>query len=123
MRVRGIRGANKATANTREAIFEATRELITAILDANEIDPEEIASIFLTATKDLNADFPAYAVRELGYSTIPLLCASEIDVPGGMQSLIRVLIHANTDKKQNEIRHVYLGGSDKLRPDLFGSEE
>lgn len=123
MKVRGIRGANRAKANSREAIFEATRELITAILDANEIDPEEIASIFLTATKDLNADFPAYAVRELGYSQIPLLCASEIDVPGGMQSLIRVLIHANTDKSQNEIRHVYLGGSDKLRPDLFGSNE
>jgi chorismate mutase len=123
MKVRGVRGANRAKANSREAIFEATRELITAILDANEIDPEEIASIFLTATKDLNADFPAYAVRELGYSQIPLLCASEIDVPGGMQSLIRVLIHANTDKSQNEIRHVYLGGSDKLRPDLFGSNE
>jgi len=97
MKVRGIRGANVAKAK-----------------------PEEIASIFLTATKDLDADFPAYAVRELGYSSIPLLCASEIDVKGAMKSLIRVLIHANTNKSQNEIRHVYLGGSDKLRPDLFG---
>ena len=122
MTVRGIRGANAVKANTREAIYEATSELIVAILEANDIEPEEIASIFLTATKDLDADFPAYAVRSLGYSTIPLLCASEIDVEGAMKSLIRILIHANTNKKQNEIRHVYLGGSDKLRPDLFGSD-
>jgi len=120
MKVRGIRGANSVRENTREAIHGATRELIQAIMEQNDIDTKNIASIFLTATADLNADFPAYAVRELGFDSVPLLCASEIDVPGAMKSLIRLLIHVNTELGQDEVRHVYLGGTAKLRPDLFG---
>ncbi len=120
MKVRGIRGANSVRENTREAIHEATRELIKAVMKENDIDVENIASIFLTATPDLNADFPAYAVRKLGFTSVPLLCATEIDVPGAMKSLIRLLIHVNTDLSQDEIRHVYLGGTAKLRPDLIG---
>ncbi len=118
MRVRGIRGANVVEANTKEAIHKATGELIMAIIAENDVDPGDIASIFLTSTPDINADFPAYAVRELGLTSIPLLCAREIDVPGAMPSLIRVLVHLNTDKGQDEIKHVYLGGTEKLRPDL-----
>lgn len=120
MNVRGIRGANSVRENSREAIHEATRELIQAIMNENDIESKNIASIFLTATPDLNADFPAYAVRELGFTSVPLLCAAEIDVSGAMKSLIRVLIHVNTDLDQDEVRHVYLGGTAKLRPDLFG---
>jgi len=118
--VRGIRGAIDVPANTREAIFQATTRLLREILTRNDLDTEAVASMFLTTTPDLNADFPAYAVRGNGLSHVPVLCASEIDVPGAMPSLVRVLIHVNTGKKQNEIAHVYLGEAAKLRPDLAG---
>ncbi|PWB70046.1 chorismate mutase [candidate division GN15 bacterium] len=118
MRVRGIRGAIDVPENTREAVFEATIKLVQEMLSRNAVDTAEIASIFLTATVDLNADFPAYAARQIGLSTVPLLCAQEIDVPGSMKRLIRVLIHVNTEKTQSEIAHCYLGETAKLRPDI-----
>ena len=121
--IRGIRGAVCAKANTREAVFEATRTLLTRLMDANQVDPERIASIFLTATPDLNADYPAYVAREMGLLRVPLMCATEINVPGALQSVIRILIHVETDKKQVEIKHVYLGETAKFRPDLSGGEE
>jgi chorismate mutase len=120
MMVRGIRGANKVSENTRTAIHDATRELIIAVMQANDVESRDIASIFLTATPDLNADFPAYAVRKLGFSRVPLLCASEIDVEEAPKSLIRILMHVNTNLEQDEIKHVYLGDTSRLRPDLFG---
>lgn len=120
---RGVRGAICATANTREAIFDATRRLLTRLIAANEIDTEQIASIFFTASPDLNADYPAYAVREMGFLHIPLMCATEIDVPGVLPRVIRVLIHLNTEKKQCEIRHLYMGEAARLRPDLAGGDE
>lgn len=116
--VRGIRGANTAKGNTKEDIFLATKELLMALVKANQIETEDIASAFLTTTPDLNADFPAYAARELGWDLVPLLCAREIDVPNAMPSLIRVLMHVNTRKSQAEIRHLYLGDAASLRPDL-----
>lgn len=116
--VRGIRGAITAKANTRADIFNVTKELLQAIVEANQIDSEDIASIFLTTTPDLNADFPASAARELGWHMVPLLCAREIDVPHAMPKLIRVLMHVNTTKTQAEIRHLYLGDAAGLRPDL-----
>lgn len=116
--VRGIRGAITAKANTRADIFFATKELLNAIVEANQIESEDIASIFLTTTPDLNADFPASAARELGWHLVPLLCAREIDVPHAMPKLIRVLMHVNTTKTQAEIRHLYLGDAAGLRPDL-----
>jgi chorismate mutase len=116
--IRGIRGAVCATTNSREAIFEATRNLLKQLLEQNEIVPERIASIFLTATPDLTADYPAYAAREMGLAQIPLMCASEINVPGALPRVIRVLIHVDTDRKQKEVRHLYLGEAARLRPDL-----
>lgn len=116
--VRGIRGAITAKANTRADIFLATTELLKEIVEANQIDSEDIASIFLTTTPDLNAEFPASAARELGWHLVPLLCAREIDVPHAMPNLIRVLMHVNTTKTQAEIRHLYLGDAAGLRPDL-----
>jgi len=116
--VRGIRGAITVKANTKAEIFSGTRELLKAIVDANQIESEDIASIFLTTTPDLNADFPATAARELGWHMVPLLCAREIDVPNAMPRLIRVLMHVNTTKTQAEIKHVYLGEAARLRPDL-----
>jgi chorismate mutase len=121
--MRGVRGAVCAAANSRVAIFEATKKLLIHMFAKNEIDAENIASIFITATPDLTADFPAYAVREMGLSKIPLMCATEINVPGTLQRVIRVLIHVETDKKQNEIRHLYIGDAARLRPDLAGGEE
>jgi chorismate mutase len=93
------------------------------MLSANEIETENIASIFFTTSPDLNADYPAYVLREMGYLQIPLMCATEIDVPGGLPRVIRVLIHLNTDKKQSEIRHLYLGEAARMRPDLNGGNE
>jgi len=117
---RGVRGAICAEQNSREAIFAATGELLHEMLARNDIDPEHVCSIFLTATPDLNADFPAYAVRENGLTGVPILCAVEINVPGALARVVRILIHLNSDKQQNEIKHVYLGEAASLRPDLKG---
>ncbi len=120
--IRGIRGAICVEANTREAIHAATRRLLEQIFAANEVDTEAIASIFITATPDLNADFPAYAAREMGLTLVPLMCTIELDIPGAMQRVIRVLVHINTDKSQAEIKHQYLGDAASLRPDLSGEK-
>ncbi len=117
--VRGIRGAITAGGNTAKDISEATKTLLKRIVEVNEIDTEDIASIFLTTTPDLNADFPATAAREMGWNLVPLLCAREIDVPNSMAKLIRVLIHVNTTKPQAEIKHQYLGEAAGLRADLM----
>ncbi|MCL6637044.1 MAG: chorismate mutase [Alicyclobacillus sp.] len=117
--VRAIRGATTAEANTPEAIFTATRDLFENIIAANDLQPDDVASVFLTMTKDLNADFPAKAVRSLeGWQWVPLMCAVEVDVPGSMPRCIRVLLHVNTDRDQSDIRHIYLGEAVRLRPDM-----
>ena len=121
--MRGVRGAICATANTREAIFDASRRLLIRLFAENEIETDRIASIFFTASPDLTADFPAYVVRDMGLLRIPLMCATEINVPGAMERVIRILIHIETDKKQDEIRHLYLGEAARLRPDLAGGDE
>lgn len=117
MNTRGVRGAIDVPTNSREAIFESTITLLKEMLAKNSIPIEEIASIFLTVTPDLNADFPAYAARQMGLSSAPLLCAQEIDVPGAMKNVVRALIHFNTSKQQSEIVHCYLGKTIELRPD------
>lgn len=121
--IRGVRGAVCASENTPVAIFEATRQLIAEMIAANDIVADDIASIFFTTSPDLNADFPAHVLRKMGYLQIPLMCATEIDVPGGLPRTIRVLIHLNTEKKQSEIRHIYVGEASRLRPDLNGEKE
>ncbi len=117
-RVRGIRGAIQVRENTRESMLDATKVLLKSMLRENDIDPEDIASIFFTATDDLNAEYPAYAAREMGLTAVPLLCAREMQVPGNMSRLIRILIHVNTDKSQKQIKHQYLGETVSLRPDI-----
>ena len=122
MNVRGIRGAIQAGANSEASIFDATQELLRKLLEHNSLDRTTIASVFLTATADLDAAFPAYAVREMGgWDLVPLLCAQELDVPGAMPRVIRILLHVNTDLPQTAIRHVYLGETARLRPDLTGN--
>ncbi len=122
MMLRGVRGAICAAANSREAIFDATRKLLVLMFAKNEIEIGNIAAIYITATKDLNADYPAYVAREMGLRLVPLMCATEIDVPGALQRVIRILILVNTDRSQEEIRHLYVGDAARLRPDLPGEE-
>ncbi|MCL6638710.1 MAG: chorismate mutase [Firmicutes bacterium] len=117
--VRGIRGAITVERNTAGEIVAATRELLEAIIRENELDPEDIASAFFTVTRDLNAEFPASAAREMGWKYVPLLCATEIDVPGRLEKCIRVLVHVNTVKSQRQLKHVYLKEAVSLRVDLL----
>ncbi|GAW91005.1 chorismate mutase [Calderihabitans maritimus] len=123
MYVRGIRGATSVTENSEKEIIEATKELLLKLVEANEVKPEDIASIFFTVTDDLNASFPAAAARALGWTRVPLLCATEISVPGSIPSVIRVLMHVNTLKSQEEIKHIYLREAANLRKDLVAIDE
>lgn len=119
MPVRGIRGAIQAEENSAGAILKATRELLSAILEANPtLQVEEIASAVFTVTSDLDAAYPAKAARELGWEQVPLMCAQEIPVPGALSRCIRVLLHWNSDLPQSAVRHVYSGAAANLRPDL-----
>lgn len=120
MACRGVRGATTVKDNEAGAILSATRELLEAIVAANDIRPDDLASAFFTATPDLNAAFPAQAARELGWHQVPLLDALEIPVLGSLSHCVRVLLHWNTEKRQEEIKHVYLRGARALRPDLNG---
>jgi chorismate mutase len=121
VRVRGVRGATTADANTREAIVSATRELVSQLIAANNLQAEDVASAIFTMTADLNAEYPAVAARTLGWNDVALLCAHEINVPQSVPRCIRVLIHWNTNVPAGEIQHVYLKGAVKLRPDRVKS--
>ena len=119
MAVRGIRGAITVEENTSQAIVEAAQELLKEIVDRNKINTEDICSVFLTLTDDLNAEFPALAARKkMGWEHVPLLCAKELSVPHGLAKCIRVMMHVNTGLTQKEIKHVYLRKATALRPDL-----
>jgi len=121
--VRGIRGATTVDEDRPELVLEATRELLSAMLDANGIvEFEPIAAIFFTTTPDLVSTFPAEAARELGMHRVPLICNQEIPVPGRVGRAVRVMLQLNTDKRQDEIVHVYLRGARGLRPDLASAQ-
>jgi chorismate mutase len=115
--LRGVRGATTAEANTREAILAATRELLCLMIEANRIQPDEVASAIFTTTIDLNADYPALAARALGWHDVALLCMHEMNVPHGVQQCIRILLHWNTEVAAQAVKHVYLKGAINLRPD------
>ena len=118
MLTRGVRGATTVTSNTREAILEATRELLQAMVDENEINLEDVASAFFTSSPDLNAEFPALAARDMGWTHVALLCGHEMTVPGSLNMCLRILLHVNTEKKASDIVHVYLHGARVLRPEF-----
>lgn len=118
MGIRGVRGAITCSSNTPEAILEATARLLVATVEANGIDPQEVASVIFTTSQELNAAFPAEAARRLGWVDVPLLCAQEVPVPGALPMAVRILLHWNTDLPATAIRHVYLDGAVVLRPDL-----
>jgi chorismate mutase len=121
--MRGIRGAITVEADEPELILSATRELLEELLRANGLtDYDEVISAIFTTTSDLKSTFPAEAARRMGMGQVPLLCAQEIPVPGSMARCIRVLIHAHTDRKPSELRHVYLRDAQKLRPDMQSAQ-
>ncbi len=120
--VRGVRGAITVESNTAEAIQKAVHRLLSAIVARNGIEQEEIASVIFSTTKDIDAETPAFGARQMGWTSIPLFCTQEMEVPEALARCIRVLIHVNTDKSQDEIRHVYLDGAVVLRPDIAGRD-
>jgi len=123
MMMRGIRGATSVTEDKPELILAATRELVQEILKANRIAHfEDIVSAIFTTTPDLTSTFPAEGARALGMTQVPLLCASEIAVPGSLPRCIRVLLHVNTDAPQSQIVHVYLHEARRLRPDVVSAQ-
>jgi chorismate mutase len=115
--VRGIRGATTVQENIPEAILEATTELLTELMRANNFQAGDVASAYFTTTRDLNAEFPAVAANRMGWIDTALLCGHEMDVPGSLPMCLRILLHVNTEKAPHELVHVYLRGAKVLRPD------
>lgn len=117
--IRGIRGATTVESNAQDAILEATQELLRAMIACNGIVEDDVASVLFSATPELDDTFPAKAARMMGWTRTALMGFQEADVKHGLPYCIRVLIHWNTDKSLNEIRHVFLRGAVVLRPDLL----
>ncbi len=115
--LRAVRGAITVDVDEAEAIRQATTELMTTLLERNALETADMVSILFTLTPDLRAEFPAVAAREMGLSSVPLLCAAEIDVPGAMARCIRVMVHSYMPN-QRPVRHVYLREARQLRTDL-----
>jgi chorismate mutase len=118
MSCRGVRGATTADSNSRDDILTATRQLLALMIHINDISPDDVASAIFSSTEDLNAEFPALAARQLGWLDVPLICTHEINVPGSLDLCVRILLHWNTDKRQDEVTHVYTKEAMRLRPDL-----
>lgn len=115
--MRGIRGATTVAANDKALILEATDELLARLIEANDLEPDDIVSALFTVTRDLDAAFPARAAEDFGWNIVALLHSSEIPVPGSLPRCIRVLVHAYSARTREEIRHVYLRDAVALRPD------
>lgn len=115
--LRGLRGATTASANTSPAILDATAELLAALQAANGFAPADVESAIFTSSPDLDADYPARAARQLGWTEVPLLGATEVGVPGGLARCIRVLLHFYTDRPPGGLKHIYLRDAAALRPD------
>ncbi|MEO6500795.1 MAG: chorismate mutase [Jatrophihabitantaceae bacterium] len=118
MSVRAVRGAIQVELDERQAILDGATQLVTEVMARNHIEPDQLISILFTATPDLTAEFPAYAARQLGLTDVPLMCATEIAVPGALPRTLRLLAHIDTELRRADIRHVYLGGAAALRTDL-----
>jgi len=116
--VRAIRGAVQVDANESAAILEGTSQLVTQVMTRNQLSPADVISVMFSATADLNAEFPALAARKLGFQDVPLLCCAEIDVPGAMPRVIRLMMHVETALQRSAVHHVYLRGATALRMDI-----
>ena len=117
--VRALRGATTVAIDDPDAIGEATRELLSQIMSANALAPADVVSVIFTVTADLRSDFPARAARDLGWVDVPLLCTVEIPVPNALARCIRVLMHVETTRTRDAMKHVYLREARTLRPDLL----
>ncbi len=115
---RGVRGATTVEENSRDAILRATRQMLALMIRRNGIESADIASAVFTVTRDIDAEFPALAARQLNWLEVPLLCGYEIEVPGSLPMCVRVLLHWNTPQAQADIHHVYIHDAVRLRPDL-----
>lgn len=118
MAVRAVRGATQVDEDDRDQVLAATTELLGEVLSRNALSNDDLISVVFTATPDLHSEFPAYAARQMGITDVPLLCAAEIDVPGAMPRVLRLLAHVETERSRSELRHVYLRGAAALRTDL-----
>jgi chorismate mutase len=118
MSVRAIRGATQVEANTAESIYSGVVELLSEILKANGLTPKDVISVLFTSSPDLNAACPAAGAREIGFASVPLICAVEIDVPGALERTIRVMAHVEGSAGAEEISHIYLHGAKSLRRDI-----
>jgi chorismate mutase len=116
--VRAVRGAVQVTSNERGEILAGTAELVTEVMSRNELSTDDVISVIFTSTPDLTAEFPALAARKLGFQEVPLLCAAEIDVPGAMPHVVRLMMHIETIKPRAALQHVYLHGAAALRLDI-----
>ncbi|MGW5263602.1 chorismate mutase [Microbispora sp. NPDC004025] len=116
--VRAIRGAIQVDGNDRDAILAGTTELVTEVMGRNNLTTDDVISVIFTCTPDLTAEFPALAARKLGFHDVPLLCATEINVPGALPRVVRLMAHVQTDRPRQEIQHVYLRGAVALRVDI-----
>ncbi len=118
MAVRAIRGATQVDADEREQVLDATRELVSAVMERNQLQHDDVISILFTATPDLVSEFPALAARELGFGDVPLMCATEIGVRHALPRVLRLMAHVETDRSRAEVQHVYLRGAAALRRDI-----
>jgi chorismate mutase len=116
--VRAIRGAVQVEANERDAILEGTAELVTEVMTRNDLVTDDVISVLFTVTPDLTAEFPALAARKTGFHDVPLICATEIPVPGALPRVVRLMMHVETPRPRSEIQHVYLRGATALRLDI-----
>lgn len=122
--IRGVRGAITVNEDNEAEIVVATEQLIRQMILENELSAYQVASIFISVTDDITAVFPAKAVRLIeGWKYVPVMCMKEIPVPNSLRKCIRVMMHVNTNKVQEEISHVYLEGAEVLRPDLNTSKQ
>lgn len=122
--IRGVRGAITVTENNEEQIVQNTERLLREMIRKNDIDPDQVASVFISATNDLNACFPAKALRKIdGWTYVPVTCMQEMAVEGSLEKCVRVMMHINTTRSQKEIRHVYMEKAKNLRPDLIDKED
>ena len=122
MRLFALRGAITVDANAREDILAATSELLEALLERNALAPQDIVNVIFTMTDDLNAEFPAVAARGMGFDRVPLLCVREINVPGSLPRVIRVLVQYHAEPDGHAPRHVYLREASTLRADLESAQ-
>ena len=116
--VRALRGATTCEHDTPDEIHGATQELLMAMMQRNGLEHDDVVSVLFTTSPDLRSAFPATGARGVGFGDVPLLCASEIDVPGAMARCIRVMMHVYTSRSRDELRHVYLRNAQALRDDL-----